>query len=60
MVDLKKAREAKGMLQRELADLVGLRRQTISHMERGRITPSVKSAKAIARVLDLNWVEFFT
>lgn len=60
MVDLKKERTARGMSQQDLADKVGVIRQTISHIETGRITPSIPTAQAIAQVLGLNWVDFFT
>ena len=60
MVDLQKVRTDKGMSQQELADKVGVIRQTISHIETGRITPSVPTAQAIAQVLGIDWTAFFT
>ena len=59
MIDLRKVREARGMTQQELADKVGVIRQTISHIEPGRITPSVPTAQAIAQVLGIDWTSFF-
>lgn len=59
MIDLRKVREARGMTQQELADKVGVIRQTISHIETGRITPSVPTAQAIAQVLGIDWTSFF-
>lgn len=59
MIDLKKAREDAKMTQIELAEKCGVIRQTISEIEVGRNKPSVKLAKAIADVLNLQWEEFF-
>lgn len=60
MIDLRKARTDHGLSQQELADKVGVIRQTISHIETGRMRPSVTTAQAIAEVLRLNWADFFT
>ena len=43
-------RKAKGMQQAELAALVGVRRETIGHLENGRYNPSLKLAMDIAKV----------
>lgn len=58
-LDVAAIRIAKGMTQQELADKVGVIRQTISHIETGRITPSVPTAQAIAQVLGIDWTSFF-
>lgn len=47
---LKARREAVGMTQGELAKLVGVRRETIVHLENGRYNPSLKLAMDIAKV----------
>ena len=60
MVDLRKAREAAGMTQEQLAEKVGVIRQTISNIECGISMPSVPTAKAISEVLDFHWTEFFS
>ena len=60
MIDLKAKREAKGMTQEQLADKVGVVRQTISNIECGLALPSVTNAQAIAQVLEFNWFDFFT
>ena len=52
-------RKAKGMQQAELAALVGVRRETIGHLENGRYNPSLKLAMDIARVLALPVEEIF-
>ena len=59
MVDLQKVRTAKGYTQEQLASEVGVIRQTISEIECGRNKPSVKVAKKIAEVLDIDWTNFF-
>lgn len=60
MVDLRKIREAAGITQEQLAEKVGVIRQTISNIECGLSSPSIPTAKAIAEVLEFDWVEFYT
>ncbi|MBJ8326307.1 MULTISPECIES: helix-turn-helix transcriptional regulator [Streptococcus] len=50
--NLKAVRESVGMTQQELADLVGVRRETIIHLENNRYNPSLEMALKIARVFD--------
>ena len=55
-------RKAHGLQQAELAQRVGVRRETIGHLENGRYNPSLKLAMDIAgvfhcRVEDLFWFE---
>lgn len=59
MVDLKKIREDKGLTQEQLADKVGVVRQTISNIECGLSLSSVVNAQAIAEVLEFDWSDFF-
>lgn len=59
MVDLKKLREEANLTQQELADQVGVIRQTISNIETGVNNPSVSLAKRIASVLAFDWTNFF-
>lgn len=59
MLDLRKIREAEGMTQEQLAEKVGVIRQTISNIECGLALPSVPTAKAIGEVLEFNWADFF-
>jgi DNA-binding XRE family transcriptional regulator len=49
--DIIRDRRAAGMSQRELADLVGTRQETISRIESGKQTASVKLVDKIDRVL---------
>lgn len=46
-------RREKNMGQAELATLVGVRRETIGHLENGRYNPSLKLAMDIAKVFEL-------
>ncbi len=42
--NLKEVREAYGMTQQDLADQVGIRRETIVHLENNRYNPSLEMA----------------
>lgn len=53
-------RKEKGLQQAELASLVGVRRETISNLERGEYNPSLKLAMDIAKVFDKTVEEIFT
>ena len=59
---LKSARAAKDLSQQQLAELVGVSRQTINAIEKGDYNPTVNLCIAICRVLgvtlnDLFWEE---
>ena len=58
-MNLKEERQKKKLTQQQLADMLGITRQTISHIECGRIKPSIDNAKAIANVLGFEWANFF-
>ena len=47
---LREYRARTGMKQEELAARVGVRRETIGHLENGKYNPSLKLAMDIARV----------
>lgn len=47
------------MKQEELAALVGVRRETIVHLENGRYNPSLKLALDIARVFNATVEDLF-
>lgn len=51
--NLKQYREAKGMTQKELAEIVGVQRETIVHLERNKYNPSLELALDISKVFDL-------
>lgn len=52
-------RATKRMTQQELADLVGVSRQTIMQLERNRYNPSMLLAYSIAKVFDVTIEELF-
>ncbi len=49
--ELKKYRQLAGITQEELANLVGVRRETILRLEKGAYNPSLKLAVDISRVV---------
>lgn len=59
ITNLKSARESRGMTQQELADRIGMRRETILHLENNRYNPSLEMALKIAQVFDLRVEELF-
>ncbi|MDO4553655.1 MAG: helix-turn-helix transcriptional regulator [Lachnospiraceae bacterium] len=52
-------RATKRMSQQELADLVGVSRQTIIQLERNRYNPSMLLAYSIAKVFDVTIEDLF-
>lgn len=56
---LKVYRIQKGMSQGELAELVGVRRETIGHLERGEYNPSLKLAWDIAKLFNVSIEDIF-
>ena len=57
---IKELRAARGMDQARLAQLVGVRRETIGRLEKGLYNPSLKLAVDIAQVFGLTVEEVFT
>ena len=57
---IREYREKQGLTQSELADLVGVRRETIVNLERGRYNPSLKLAMDIAKVFHVTVEEIFS
>ena len=57
---IKELRAARGMDQAQLAELVGVRRETIGRLENGQYNPSLKLAMDIAKVFGLTVEEIFT
>jgi len=57
---LKKHRYLAEMSQDELANLVGVRRETIVHLEAGKYNPSLKLAFDIAKVFKVPIEDIFT
>ena len=58
--NLKKFRFEAEMSQDKLADLVGVRRETIVHLEAGKYNPSLKLAFDIAKVFKVPIEDIFT
>ena len=56
---LKSARAGKDLSQQELADLVGVSRQTINAIEKGDYTPTIRLCLAICHVLGKTLDELF-
>lgn len=57
---IKEYRAKKNMTQKELADMVGIRRETIVHLEKGTYSPSLKLAFDIAEVFNTTVDEIFS
>ena len=56
---LKSARAGKDLSQQELADLVGVSRQTINAIEKGDYNPTIRLCLAICHVLGKTLGELF-
>ena len=59
ITNLKEYRKAKKSSQEELAQLVGVRRETIVHLENNRYNPSLEMALKIAEIFDCHVEELF-
>ena len=56
---LKKYRLLKELTQEQLADLVGVRRETVMRLEKAQYNPSLKLAIDISRVVEVPIEEIF-
>ena len=56
---LKEARTQKGLSQTQLAELVGVSRNTISSIETGQVNPTAKLALILCIALDKKFEELF-
>ena len=56
---LKAARAAKDLSQQQLAEIVGVSRQTINAIEKGDYNPTIKLCLAICKALDKTLDELF-
>lgn len=56
---LKAARAAKDISQQELAEMVGVSRQTVNAIEKGDYNPTIRLCIAICRALDKTLDELF-
>ncbi|MCU9816577.1 helix-turn-helix transcriptional regulator [Paraclostridium sp. AKS73] len=57
--NLKQIRKEKGISQRELAELVGVSRNTISSIETGQFNPTAKLALILCIALDKKFEDLF-
>ena len=57
--NLKAARSEKGLSQQQLADMVGVSRNTISSIETGQFNPTAKLALILCIALDKKLEELF-
>lgn len=58
-INLKVARAKKDMTQKDLADAIGVSRQTINAIEKGEYNPSIKLCLKICWALDTKLDELF-
>ena len=56
---LKEVRKEKNISQQELADMVGVSRNTISSLETGQYEPTAKLALVLTIALDMKFEELF-
>lgn len=56
---IKELRARYDLTQQELADIVGVRRETISFLEKGKYNPSLKLAYKVSRELQTTIDELF-
>lgn len=56
---LKRYRQLKELTQEQLADIVGVRRETIIRLEAGKYNPSLKLAVDISRAVNVPIEEIF-
>lgn len=56
---LKEARQAKGLSQAALAEMVGVSRNTISSIETGQFSPTAKVALILCIALDKKFEDLF-
>ena len=57
--NLRDARSEKGLSQQQLADMVGVSRNTISSIETGQFSPTAKLALILGIALDKKFEEIF-
>jgi putative transcriptional regulator len=56
---MKEYRTNLGLTQEKLAEIVGVRRETIIYLEKGKYNPSLKLAHDIARILKVSIEDIF-
>ncbi|MDR1015457.1 MAG: helix-turn-helix transcriptional regulator [Coriobacteriales bacterium] len=58
--ELRRFRQERGMRQEELAELVGVRRETVLRLEKGLYNPSLRLAMDVAKVFGVSVEEMFS
>ncbi len=56
---MKEYRARLGLTQEKLAEIVGVRRETVIYLEKGKYNPSLKLAYAVARALESSIEDVF-
>ena len=56
---IRQHRIARGLTQKQLADICGVTRTHITNLETGEFSPSVNVAKKIGQALGFDWAEVF-
>jgi putative transcriptional regulator len=56
---VRELRENRGMTQAQLAELVGIARQSVISIEKGRYLPTIETALRISKVLDVPVEQIF-
>lgn len=59
MLNMKLQRAIKGLTQEQLAEKAGISRTHVTRIERGNIKPSIRVAKRLATVLNVDWRDFY-
>lgn len=59
MIDLNSLIESLGLTQTAVAEKVGLTRQAISKIATGAAKPSIKTAKKLGELLNVDWTKFY-
>ena len=57
---MKAARRKLDLTQEEVANQANCSRTLVTDIENGNATPSIRTAKGLANVLELDWTYFFT
>lgn len=59
MIDLEFERKARNWTQAHFAAISQVSRSYIAQLENGYCTPSIKTAKKLAKALSVDWKDFF-
>jgi transcriptional regulator with XRE-family HTH domain len=59
MDEIRRIRKERGLSQQRLAELAGVDKVTIVHIEGGKVSPKVETLEKLARALDVEVADFF-